>query len=260
MTRRVVVLLLGIALGAVAPTHAQDADKADKAARKREALARWQAMSPEQRAELKRVHAAWVANASPEAKRELKRAMRERMLADEQASVDGRARERWKKLPVAQREKYKKLVHRLLSSLPAEERARLAQLPPEERREAVRNLIQSHRETVLERHLAAFPDDAQREQLRGELAGLRGKERFARLRKRLEGHVRDEAKKILASEAPRPEKVRRLRELLAGLPGEMRERMWKRFESELERRNKQPPQRPPARPDKPGAPPRDKRR
>lgn len=239
--RVVAALCLFLFLGALSPAAAQ---QDDKAARRREALARWQAMTPEQRAELKRVHAAWLAGATPEAKRELRRAIRERVAADDRASVDPKARERWKKVPSEQRQRYKQLVHRLLAKLPAGERTRLAQLPPEERRDAVRQLILDHRIRVLERHLEVFPE-AQREQLRSEVAGLRGKERFARLRKRLEGHVRVEARKILASDAPRPEKVRALRALLQQLPGEMRQRMWKRFEAELERRSKQPPARRP---------------
>lgn len=216
--------------------------------------ARWAALSPERKAELKRVHAAWLEGATPEQKKKLRKLAQERTAA--RKLEGGKAKEKLGKVPADERAKYRELVQRLIKRLPAEERARLAQLPREERQKAIKGLIQAHRLEVLERHVVALPE-GQRERLRAELAGVEGQERFKLIRRQLEAHVRAEARGIMAARdlAP-PERARRLKQLVQGLPPDMRERLRERLLAEMQKREQQARQRqergePPQRPRRP---------
>lgn len=250
------LLLLLLLVGWALPAAAQDDPRP---ARKQELLARWQALSPAERAELRRVHAAWLADTTPEQRKALRKAVAQRNKAargDEAQAARAKALKKLEQVPSDKKEQYRQLVQRLIKRLPAAERARLAQLPGKERRQVVQRLIREHRLRVLERHLEALPG-AQRERIRADVQGLEGQERFARIRRQLHTHVRGEARGILADPQLTPaERARRLKELVKTLPPDMRQRLRDKLLAEAEKRDRADARRRlrPRKPERPATP------
>lgn len=226
-------------------------------------LERYRNLPPEERTRLRRLYDEHVRGRDPEELERLRGELRRRVPRERADAAP--KRQRFQERPQDEQLRYERLHHRLLQSLSPEERREVLQLDPEARRARLERLVKQHRRRMIESRVRHLPAQV-REQVQSELANLEGKERFRRAREAVEGHAREELRRIYADDSlTNQQKVRRVREVLSRfIPDpERREQLQRRLLGELERRRSdqrrpdgerpgQPGDRPGERPGQPG--------
>jgi hypothetical protein len=231
-----------------------------KAEEKARLLERYRSLPPEERTRLRRLYDEHVRGRDPEELERLRGELRQRVPRERADAAP--KRERFRQRPQDEQLRYERLHHRLLQQLPPEERREVLQLDPEKRRARLDRMVQQHRRRVVESRVRHLPGQV-REQVEAELANLQGKERFRRAREAVEGHAREELRRIYSDDSlSNQQKARRVREILSRFipEQERREQLQRKILGELERRR--PDRRRPDRPrpddgqpaDRPGAP------
>lgn len=232
-----VLRALGLALALLichTPAAFADGDEADKRDRRAQLLERWKKLSPEKRAELKRVFQERVKTLSSQDRKRLRKLAQGSELKDKRRAKHAEAKRRF--------------MRRFVGKLSKAERGRLANMEPSERREALRALLGKHRQRSAQRTFALLPPDRQRE-LREQLQGLEPGERYRRVRKVVQEHMRERIRELVESDAPLEQKRAQLEALLRNLPKPMAQRLKQQLERRLRGGEGQGPRRGGARPE-----------
>lgn len=213
----------------------------ERDARRQELLERYRQLSPEAQAELRKRYRERLADATPEEQARLE----ERHARLKEQRQDRRAK--LKQQDPAKRERYRKLVQRLLEELPSGEQQRLEGLEDAERVRRLRQLLHSHRREVFERSFAQLPEEL-RARIEGELGSAEPRQRMGIMRREVKSYVAERLRAINAQSDLAPEeRLRQIRSLIEGAVPfpEWREELLRRAE---ERKPKRPLKNPKRRP------------
>jgi len=187
MSREPARLLLSVALALLAPAWAsaegedpappEQATSEDRPRLSPELVARWRALSPENRRRLRRIYRDRLRSRSPEERQRL------RQLARRHHGERGARGHR-------DRRGFGRLVQRLLARLTPEERAEIQALEGKARQARVRQLILEHRQAVLDKQLERLSGEG-RQAVLAAVEGKTGAERLRLAKRALEEFVRE---------------------------------------------------------------------